>query len=190
MVDPYDVPPPVPIPKRKSLPSIVQTAPSDYKADETARSSDHLSTKETFIIENGIRKRVTAQPPTYTESGTLVPQASVMMSSSGSPVLTHRVLIESINELDQANALLSTNTGGNKRVSMPTLVNIARHRQVAPSMCFQLFEWEMHRPCLSPLGITREEASMLGSRRREELRRQRDFDSTAIGRVKALLQVD
>jgi hypothetical protein len=30
---------------------------------------------------------------------------------------------------------------------------------------------------------------MLGSQRREELRRQRDFDSTAIGRVKALLQV-
>jgi hypothetical protein len=39
------------------------------------------------------------------------------------------------------------------------------------------------------LGITREEASMLGSQRREQLRRQRDFDSTAIGRVKALLQV-
>lgn len=31
---------------------------------------------------------------------------------------------------------------------------------------------------------------MLGSRRREELRRQRDFDSTVIGRVKALLQVN
>jgi hypothetical protein len=30
---------------------------------------------------------------------------------------------------------------------------------------------------------------MLGSQRREQLRRQRDFDSTAIGRVKALLQV-
>jgi hypothetical protein len=39
------------------------------------------------------------------------------------------------------------------------------------------------------LGISREEASMLGSRRREELRRQRDFDSTVIGHVKALLQV-
>ena len=31
---------------------------------------------------------------------------------------------------------------------------------------------------------------MLGSRRREELRRQRDFDSTIIGRVKTLLQVN
>ncbi len=30
---------------------------------------------------------------------------------------------------------------------------------------------------------------MLGSQRREQIRRQRDFDSTAIGRVKALLQV-
>ena len=39
------------------------------------------------------------------------------------------------------------------------------------------------------LGISREEASKLGSQRREELRRQRDFDSTAIGQVKTLLQV-
>lgn len=39
------------------------------------------------------------------------------------------------------------------------------------------------------LGISREEATMLGSQRREELRRQRDRDSTAIGRLKTLLQV-
>ncbi|CAF4923957.1 unnamed protein product, partial [Rotaria magnacalcarata] len=37
--------------------------------------------------------------------------------------------------------------------------------------------------------ISREEASILGSQRREQIRRERDFDSTAIGRVKALLQV-
>jgi hypothetical protein len=134
IVDVYDVPQPIPIPKRKSLPSIVNTIPNDYKIDETARSNDHLSTAETFIIENGIRKRVTAQPATYTDSGSLIPQASVMTSSSGSPVLARRVLLESVTKLDQTNSMTSTTTGGNKRVSMPTLVNIARHRQEAPSM--------------------------------------------------------
>ena len=133
-VDVYDVPQPVPIPKRKSLPSIVKALPKDYKADETARSSDNLPEKETFIIENGIRKRVTAQPPTYTDSGSLIPQASVMTSSSGSPVLARRVLLESVNRIDQPTSTSSaTTTGGNKRGSMPTLVNIARHRQEAPS---------------------------------------------------------
>jgi len=39
------------------------------------------------------------------------------------------------------------------------------------------------------LGITREEATILGSQRREELRRQRDRDSTTFGRLKTLLQV-
>ena len=38
-------------------------------------------------------------------------------------------------------------------------------------------------------GISREEATVLGSQRREELRRQRDYDSTTIGRVRVLLQV-
>ena len=132
-IDVYDVPQPIPIPKRKSLPSIVKAPPNDYKIDETARSSDHLPANETFIIENGIRKRVTAQPPTYTDSGSLIPQASVMTSSSGSPILARRILLESVTRLDQPNSSASATTGGNKRVSMPTLVNIARHRQEAPS---------------------------------------------------------
>jgi hypothetical protein len=38
-------------------------------------------------------------------------------------------------------------------------------------------------------GISREEATVLGSQRREELRRLHDRDSTVIGRVKTLLQV-
>ncbi|CAF0840852.1 unnamed protein product [Adineta ricciae] len=168
IIDVYEVPQPVPIPKRKSLPSIVKTNPGAYKIDETARSSDNLKEKETFIIENGIRKRVTAQAPAYTESGSLVPQASVMTSSSGSPILARRVILESVTKLDKPSST-TNHTGGNKRGSMPTVVNIARHRQEAPS-------------------ISREEATKLGSQRREELRRQRDFDSTAIGRVKALLQ--
>ncbi|CAF2082672.1 unnamed protein product [Rotaria magnacalcarata] len=167
-VDAYDVPQPIPIPKRKSLPSIVTTIPGDYKVDETARSSDNLKERETFIIENGIRKRVTAQVPTYTESGSIVPQGTLMTSSSGSPILTHRVILESITKLDVPQSI-KNNTGGNKRGSMPTVVNIARHRQEAAS-------------------ISREEASILGSQRREQIRRERDFDSTAIGRVKALLQ--
>lgn len=132
-MDAYEVPPAVPIPKRKSLPSIVKTLPGDYKIDETARSSGNLKEKETFIIENGIRKRVTAQAPTYTESGSIVPQATVMTSSSGSPVLARRVILESINKLDQSTAATATYTGGNKRGSMPTVVNIARNRQEVPS---------------------------------------------------------
>ncbi|CAF0883916.1 unnamed protein product [Rotaria sordida] len=170
IIDVYNVPQPIPIPKRKSLPSIVKILPGDYKIDETARSSDNLKQKETFIIENGIRKRVTAQVPTYTESGSIIPEATVMTSSSGSPILAHRVILESVTKLNEPKSII-TKTGGNKRGSMPTVVNIARHRHEAPS-------------------ISREEASKLGSQRREELRRQRDFDSTTMGRVKTLLKSD
>jgi hypothetical protein len=131
-IDVYDVPQAIPLPKRKSLPSIVKTIPGDYKIDETARSSDNLKEKETFIIENGIRKRVTAQAPTYTESGSIIPQATVMTSSSGSPVLARRIILESVTKLDKPTSV-TTHTGGNKRGSMPTVVNIARHRQEAPS---------------------------------------------------------
>jgi hypothetical protein len=131
-IDVYEVPQPVPIPKRKSLPSIVKTIPGGYKIDETARSNDNLKEKETFIIENGIRKRVTAQAPTYTESGSIIPQASVMTSSSGSPILARRVILESITKLDKPTSTTG-NTGGNKRGSMPTVVNIARHRQEVAS---------------------------------------------------------
>jgi hypothetical protein len=131
-IDVYDVPQAIPIPKRKSLPSIVKMTPDDYKVDETARSSGNLQGKETFIIENGIRKRVTSQAPTYTESGSLIPQATVMTSSSGSPILAHRVILESVTKLDQPTSTTS-GTGGNKRNSVPNLVNIARHRQEAPS---------------------------------------------------------
>ncbi|CAF3438668.1 unnamed protein product [Rotaria socialis] len=168
MVDPYDVPQPIPIPRRKSLPSIIKTKPSDYRIDETARSSDNLQEKETFIIENGIRKRVTELAPTYTESGTPIPQATVMTSSSGSPTLARRIILESVTRVDVPTSTTS-GTGGNKRGSMPTLVNVARKRQAAPS-------------------ISREEATILGSQRREELRRQRDRDSTTYGRLKNLLQ--
>ena len=131
-VEPYDVPPPIPIPRRKSLPSIVKIKPGDYKIDETARSSDNLQEKETFIIENGIRKRVTEQAPTYTESGTPLPQATVMTSSTGSPTLARRVILESVTRVDAPTSTAS-GTGGNKRGSMPTLVNLARKRQAAPS---------------------------------------------------------
>lgn len=131
-VDVYEVPPPVPLPKRKSLPSIIKDAQADYKVDETARSSDNLKEKETFIIENGIRKRVKTQKPKYTESGSMVPEGTVMTSSSGSPMLAHPVILESITKLDETKST-KTSTGGNKRGSMPTVVNIARHRQEAPS---------------------------------------------------------
>jgi hypothetical protein len=185
-VEPYDVPQPIPIPRRKSLPSIVKIKPGDYKIDETARSSDNLQEKETFIIENGIRKRVTEQAPTYTESGTPIPQATVMTSSSGSPTLARRIILESVTRVDALTSTIS-GTGGNKRGSMPTLVNVARKRQAAPS---KLFFFILKIFCLFfLLGISREEATILGSQRREELRRQRDRDSTAFGRLKTLLQV-
>ena len=47
------------LPRRKSLPSIVKS--KSFKEDETAHSSSDLNDKnqEIFIIENGIRKRVT-----------------------------------------------------------------------------------------------------------------------------------
>ncbi|CAF2986338.1 unnamed protein product [Rotaria sp. Silwood2] len=167
-VEQYEVPQPIPIPRRKSLPSIVKTKPGDYKIDETARSSDNLQEKETFIIENGIRKRVTELGPTYTESGTPIPQATVMTSSSGSPTLARRIILESVTQVDAPTSTMS-GTGGNKRGSMPTLVTVARQRQAAPS-------------------ISREEATILGSQRREELRRLRDRDSTTFGRLKTLLQ--
>ncbi|CAF1041761.1 unnamed protein product [Rotaria sp. Silwood1] len=168
-IEQYDVPQPIPIPRRKSLPSIVKTKPGDYKIDETARSSDNLQEKETFIIENGIRKRVTELGPTYyTESGTPIPQATVMTSSSGSPTLARRIILESVTRVDAPTSTTS-GTGGNKRGSMPTLVNLARQRQAAPS-------------------ISREEATTLGSQRREELRRLRDRDSTTFGHLKTLLQ--
>jgi len=168
VADPYDIPAPIPIPRRKSLPSIVKVSPGDYKIDETARSSDYLPPNETFIIENGIRKRVTEEGPSFTESGTRLPQATVMTSSTGSPTLARRIILESVQRLNQLPITL-TNTGGSKRVSMPTLDNVARQRQAAPS-------------------ISREEATILGSQRREHLRRQRDRDATIIGRVKTLLQ--
>ncbi len=185
-VEPYDVPQPIPIPRRKSLPSIVKTKPGDFKVDETARSSDNLQEKETFIIENGIRKRVTEQAPTYTESGTPIPQATVMTSSSGSPTLARRIILESVNRVDAPTSTMS-GTGGNKRGSMPTLVNVARKRQAAPSKL--VFYLRKSFYLLLVLGISREEATVLGSQRREELRRQRDRDSTTFGRLKTLLQV-
>jgi hypothetical protein len=131
-VDLYDVPQTIPVPRRKSLPSIVNTLPGDYRIDETARSNVNLQGKETFIIENGIRKRVTEQAPSYTESGTVIPQATVMTSSTGSPTLARRVILESVTRVDAPTSTTS-GTGGNKRTSMPTLVNVARQRQAAPS---------------------------------------------------------
>ncbi len=135
-VDPYDVPQPIPIPRRKSLPSIVKIKPGDYRIDETARSSDNLQEKETFIIENGIRKRVTQQTPTYTESGSLIPQPTVMTSSTGSPTLVRRIILENVKRVDAPTSTTS-GTGGTKRGSMPTLVNVARQRQEAPSKFIQ-----------------------------------------------------
>ncbi|CAF0800904.1 unnamed protein product [Didymodactylos carnosus] len=146
------------VPRRKSLPSIVKNP--GYKDNETARSSDNLKNKETFIIENGIRKRVTEQPQKLTDSGNPVPMSNAL-TSSGSPSLPRKVILESITNINQ--------TSANKRVSMPTLVG----------------EFSRKKP-----GMTREEVSILSSQRREEIRRQRERTASNIGRLKAMLQTD
>lgn len=133
IVDPYEVPPPIPSLRRKSLPDFVGTEPIDYKSGEAARSSDDLQQKEVFVLENGIRKRVIElAPATYTESGTQIPQATVMTSSSGSPTLARRVILQNVTKVD---ALTSTKsgTGANQRGSMPSLVAVARQRQATAS---------------------------------------------------------
>ena len=75
-----------------------------------------------------MRKRITEPAPTHTESGTSIPQATVMTSSSGSPILARRIIFESVTAPTSA----TSSTGGTKRGSMPTIANVARQRQAVP----------------------------------------------------------
>jgi hypothetical protein len=119
--------------RRKSLPSIVKT--QYFKEDETAHSSNELHNKsdELYIIENGIRKRITEQSNTsITNNSTDNPntnqivynynnkssinQKSILYNEDHSPKLKRKVVIESITSLN-----LPQSTMGSKRVSMPSI---------------------------------------------------------------------
>jgi hypothetical protein len=128
------LPPPPPLPRRKSLPSIIKSAHA-FKENETAHSSSelhhhhHRKHQDIYVIENGIRKRVTEK----TNSAALN-QAARDAAASGEPgdrvlpriynyeddetiELPNKMILESITSLN-------TPPGGpttSKRVSMPSI---------------------------------------------------------------------
>jgi hypothetical protein len=129
------------IPRRKSLPSIIKI--KSYKEDETAHSSSELNSKnqETFIIENGIRKRVTEKVNSnlYDNGDKKVDERNVYSindeadekknkfeafnkkyklyeyDDDETPELPTKIVLESITTLNSGK---NTN---NKRVSMPSI---------------------------------------------------------------------
>ncbi len=128
--------------RRKSLPSIVKS--QLFKEDETAHSSNelHNKTEELYIIENGIRKRITEQSNTsitnrLTENEyanqtvnnnsnnntntknnnkNTINQKSILYNEDNSPKLKRKVIIESITSLNAVESKM-----GSKRVSMPSI---------------------------------------------------------------------
>jgi hypothetical protein len=120
------------IPRRKSLPSIVKT--KSFKEDETAISSSNLNAKnqETFIIENGIRKRVTEKSNsavnqknlTNDDASNRIQDELNMLKykyeydDDQTPQLPRKIVLESISNLNSAD---STNNSKSKRVSMPSI---------------------------------------------------------------------
>lgn len=120
------------LPRRKSLPSIVKN--QKFKEDEVAHSSSqlHKNQPETFIIENGIRKRITETSNTSIlnedaanlkkfdkalDKASHLPQSTINNDYDTSPKLPRKILIESITSL---NAPDSSKTSA-KRVSMPSI---------------------------------------------------------------------
>ena len=126
---------PPPLPRRKSLPSIVKS--KSFKEDETAHSSSELNNKnqETYIIENGIRKRVTEKTnsainqkqmgddPKSIKDGDENLDAfdkrrnRLEYDSEQTPQLPRKIVIESISSLNTP----ELNTANSKRVSMPSI---------------------------------------------------------------------
>jgi len=120
------------IPRRKSLPSIVKT--KSFKEDETAHSSSNLNAKnqETFIIENGIRKRVTEKSNsavnqknlTNDDASNRVQDELTMLKykyeydDDQTPQLPRKIILESISTLNSPDL---TNNSKSKRVSMPSI---------------------------------------------------------------------
>lgn len=144
--DNLSLPPPPQLPRRKSLPSIVKS--KSFKEDETAHSSSDLNDKnqETFIIENGIRKRVTEKSNSalnqnklgidkqgansaISTSATTNQQASDSedkhrliktydYDDDQTPQLPRKIVLESVTSLDYSPIANSQNS---KRVSMPSI---------------------------------------------------------------------
>lgn len=113
------------LPRRKSLPSIVKT--KSYKEDETAYSSSELNTKnqETFIIENGIKKRVIEKINSDAavaggDTGDEIRrrQPTTIDIENGTPQLPRKIIIESVNNVEAAASSSKSNA---KRVSMPSI---------------------------------------------------------------------
>ena len=114
---------PIKPPRRKSLPSIVKT--SQFKEDETAHSSAHLNPKnqETFIIENGIKKRVIEknnsknmnEEPGLDDEG-VKRRIKIKYDTDETPQLPRKMVIES-----NYNVNKPTGTTDSKRVSMPSI---------------------------------------------------------------------
>ena len=128
------------VPRRKSLPSIVKN--QSFKENEIAHSSSDLNDKneETFIIENGIRKRITEKSnPSILQTNNITSAQSYKnhqntgqinsinnnnnksnrlsdYSDDTSPKLPRKIIIESITSLNTTESKL-----GPKRVSMPSI---------------------------------------------------------------------
>ena len=114
-------------PRRKSLPSIVK---KQLKEDETAHSSAELNNKyqETYIIENGIKKRVIethnsaartnadADSTLDDEHGMHKRRIQVNYEDDQTPQLPRKIVIESIGDLSGGAASTVS-----KRVSMPSI---------------------------------------------------------------------
>lgn len=115
------------LPRRKSLPSIVKT--KSYREDETAYSSSELNNKnqETFIIENGIKKRVVEKVNSDADvlaaggdTGDEIRrrQPTTIDFDNGTPQLPRKIIIESMNSVNNTTSSSKSNA---KRVSMPSI---------------------------------------------------------------------
>ena len=111
-------------PRRKSLPSIVKA--DKFKEDEIAHSSAELNPKnqQTFIIENGIKKRVveknnsksTIADAGLDENGVVKRRIKIQYDTDETPQLPRKMVIES-----NYNVNRPTGTTNSKRVSMPSI---------------------------------------------------------------------
>lgn len=121
--------PPVQLPRRKSLPSIVKT--KSFKEDEVAHSSSELNDKnqDIYIIENGIRKRVTEKSNSALQQNKLGADTENKNEEDNlesrrlktdyeydeTPQLPRKIVLESVS------SLTPNSQSNSKRVSMPSI---------------------------------------------------------------------
>ncbi|RNA14634.1 junctophilin-3, partial [Brachionus plicatilis] len=168
---------PVQLPRRKSLPSIVKT--KSFKEDEVAHSSSQLNDKnqDIYIIENGIRKRVTEKSNSALEQNKLGTDAEAKNEEDSSesrrlkadyehdetPQLPRKIVLESVS------SLRSSSQSNSKRVSMPSIPAYLSSKLASKIM-------------------SREEANRLSSLRREQIRKNRELESNRTLRLKNMLK--